>query len=35
MTIETDFVIVDAGSAECAMAYRLSEEGNFSVIIIE
>lgn len=35
MTIEADFEIVGAGSAGCAMAYRLSKEGKFSVIIIE
>ena len=30
-----DFVIVGAGSAGCAMAYRLSEDGKHSVIVIE
>jgi len=33
-TIEADFVIVGAGSAGCAMAYRLAEAGS-SVLIIE
>lgn len=32
--MEADYVIVGAGSAGCAMAYRLSEAGN-SVIVIE
>jgi choline dehydrogenase len=32
---EADFVIVGAGSAGCALAYRLSEDGKHSVIIIE
>lgn len=33
--MEADFVIVGAGSAGCAMAYRLSEDGKNSVIVIE
>jgi len=33
--MEADFVIVGAGSAGCAMAYRLSEDGKHSVIVIE
>jgi choline dehydrogenase len=33
--MEADFVIVGAGSAGCAMAYRLSEDGKYSVIVIE
>ncbi|MEM1382615.1 MAG: choline dehydrogenase [Pseudomonadota bacterium] len=33
--METDFIIVGAGSAGCAMAYRLSEDGRNSVIVIE
>ena len=32
--IQADFVIVGAGSAGCAMAYRLAEAGH-SVIVIE
>ncbi len=32
---EADFVIVGAGSAGCALAYRLSEDGKNSVIVIE
>jgi choline dehydrogenase len=36
MTPETfDFVIVGAGSAGCAMAYRLSEDGRNSVCVLE
>ena len=33
--IEADFVIVGAGSAGCALAYRLSEDGRNSVVVIE
>lgn len=33
--MEADYVIVGAGSAGCAMAYRLSEDGQHSVIVIE
>ena len=33
--MEADFVIVGAGSAGCAMAYRLSEDGKHTVIVIE
>ncbi|MBO6719105.1 MAG: choline dehydrogenase [Rhizobiaceae bacterium] len=33
--LEADFVIVGAGSAGCALAYRLSEDGRHSVIVIE
>ncbi len=33
--LEADFVIVGAGSAGCALAYRLSENGRYSVIVIE
>ncbi|MEM8853521.1 MAG: choline dehydrogenase [Pseudomonadota bacterium] len=33
--MEADFVIVGAGSAGCALAYRLSEDGQHSVIVIE
>ena len=32
--MQADYVIVGAGSAGCAMAYRLSEAGK-SVIVIE
>ena len=32
--MEADYVIVGAGSAGCAMAYRLSEAGR-SVIVID
>ena len=33
--LEADFVIVGAGSAGCALAYRLSGDGKNSVILIE
>ena len=33
--MEADFVIVGAGSAGCALAYRLSEDGKHSVLVIE
>ncbi len=33
--MEADFVIIGAGSAGCAMAYRLSEDGKHSVIVVE
>ncbi|WP_309084131.1 choline dehydrogenase [Chelativorans sp.] len=33
--LEADYVIVGAGSAGCALAYRLSESGKHSVIVIE
>jgi choline dehydrogenase len=35
MTETFDFVIVGAGSAGCAMAYRLSEDGRNSVCVLE
>jgi choline dehydrogenase len=33
--MQADYVIVGAGSAGCALAYRLSESGRYSVLIIE
>lgn len=33
--LETDYVIVGSGSAGAAMAYRLSEDGKNSVVVIE
>ncbi len=33
--MEADYVIIGAGSAGCALAYRLSENGKHSVIVIE
>ncbi|WP_019443740.1 choline dehydrogenase [Brucella abortus] len=33
--MEADFVIIGSGSAGSAMAYRLSENGRYSVIVIE
>jgi len=33
--LEADYIIVGSGSAGCALAYRLSESGQYSVIIIE
>ena len=35
MTETFDFVIVGAGSAGCAMAYRLSEDGKNTVCVLE
>ena len=32
---EADYVIVGAGSAGCALAYRLSEDGQHSVAVLE
>ena len=32
---EYDYVIVGAGSAGCVMAHRLSQDGRFSVLVIE
>ena len=33
--LEADFVIIGSGSAGSAMAYRLSEDGRYSVIVVE
>lgn len=33
--LEADYVIVGAGSAGCALAYRLSEDGRNSVLVLE
>ena len=33
--LEADFVVVGSGSAGAALAYRLSEDGKNSVIVIE
>ncbi len=33
--MEADFVIIGSGSAGSAMAYRLSEDGKYSVIVVE
>lgn len=33
--MNADFVIIGAGSAGCAMAYRLSEDGKHTVLVIE
>ena len=33
--LEADYVVVGAGSAGCALAYRLSEDGKSSVLVLE
>lgn len=33
--MEADYVIIGAGSAGCTMAYRLSEDGHYKVLVIE
>jgi choline dehydrogenase len=33
--LEADYVVVGAGSAGCALAYRLSEDGKHSVLVLE
>ena len=33
--LEADYVVVGAGSAGCALAYRLSEDGQNSVLVLE
>ncbi len=33
--METDYIIIGAGSAGCAMAYRLSEDGSNKVLVVE
>ena len=33
--MDADYIIVGSGSAGCALAYRLSESGKYSVIIVE
>ena len=35
LTEAFDFVVVDAGSAGCIVASRLSENGRYSVLLIE
>ena len=33
--MEADYIIIGAGSAGCALAFRLSESGKHSVLIVE
>ncbi len=33
--MKADYIIIGSGSAGCAMAFRLSENGKFSVVVIE
>ena len=35
MIMEADYIIIGSGSAGSAMAYRLTEDGKHSVIVIE